>query len=773
MIGKALVLAVALFLFSCNNKEADTRPGAPQLVPEPKEMQLKEGKFTFSENTKMVLEAQEGVGAGELLRQLIEQKTTWKLEASKELPSENYVVFKVDQTLSEEHYRLEISEEKIEILASGVSGFVHAVQSIRFLLPAEIASEKNPTAKLTVPALSINDGPRYEWRGFMMDVSRHFFEKDYVLQVIDRLSMLKINTLHLHLVDDQGWRLEIKKYPKLTKVGGFRADHEDKHWNARPTPESGEEATYGGYYTQEEIREIVAYAEKLGINIVPEVEMPAHVMSALAAYPEISCFGREIMVPSGGVWPITEIYCPGKESTFVFLEDVLSEVMDLFPSKYIHIGGDEATKTNWEKCPDCQRRMQEEGIANVEELQSYFIRRMERFISSHGRVLIGWDEILEGGLAPGATVMSWRGVQGGWEASAQGHDVVMTPGSHVYFDHYQGDPDTEPVAFGGYTTLSKVYEFDPVVDSMTVEQKKHVLGGQANLWSEYIPDSGHSAYMMFPRLVALSEVLWSPKEKLSWEGFSEKLKQNILPRFDATEINYAKSGYAVTAVTEVDLASKNLHVSLENEFPDTEIRYALDDETLAESSAIYTDPIALTGTTTLKAAVFENGERPGAVLEKTFRFHKAVGKEVRYEPVNHDSYRGPEEIGLVNVLRGGLNFHDGQWQGWLVDDVEIGIDLDELTEIKKVSVGTMENQGSGIFFPLKVSVSVSENGEDYHSFGNFSREFEANGKPELGDFSIDLEEPVKARFLKIEVDNISHPPQGGEAWLFIDEIIVE
>ncbi len=744
-----------------------------QIVPEPKKISFKDGEFTFNENTKLVLTNPAAHNAAELLQKIFKKASDKSLLIVEENPAKNFVLFQKDETLEDEYYQLDVSREKIEISASGLSGFVHAVQSIRFLLPSEIESKGNSSVKFTVPALSINDGPRYEWRGFMMDVSRHFFEKDYVLKVIDRLSMLKMNTLHMHLIDDQGWRIEIKEYPKLTEVGGFRVDHEDKHWNARPTPESDEEATFGGYYTQDEIKEVVAYAEKHGINVVPEIEMPAHVMSAIAAYPELSCFGDEIMVPSGGVWPITEIYCPGKETTFEFLEDVLIEVMALFPSKYIHVGGDEATKTNWEKCPDCQRRMREEGLADVEELQSYFIKRMERFISSHDRILIGWDEILEGGLAPGAAVMSWRGVQGGWEASEQGHDVVMTPGSHVYFDHYQGDPDTEPVAFGGYTTLSKVYEFDPVVDSMSVEQRKHVLGGQANLWSEFVPNNEHSEYMMFPRLVALSEVLWSPEEELSWKGFSEKLKENILPRFDAMDINYARSAFAVTAETEVDLESKNLSVSLENEFPESEIRYTLSDEALYKTSEIYSEPIELSETATLKAALFENGKQIGAVLEKTFSFHKAMGKDVSYAPIYHDSYKGPEDVGLVNVLRGSLNFHDGQWQGWLVDDVEIVLDLERSTKIKKVSVGTMENQGSGIYYPLEVSVSISEDGNKYRSVGSFSRQFKENGNPELKDFSIRLEKPIEARFIKVEVDNLGHPPRGGDAWLFIDEIVIE
>ena len=294
------------------------------------------------------------------------------------------------------------------------------------------------------------------------------------------MAMLKMNVLHFHLVDDQGWRIEIKKYPKLTEVGAWRVDQEDKHWDGRYTPAADEKGTYGGFYTQEELKELVAYAATKNIEVIPEIEMPAHVSSAIAAYPELSCHERPIGVPSGGVWPITDIYCAGKENTFQFLENVLTEVMDIFPSKYIHVGGDEATKTNWKACPHCNKRMKVEGLKNAEELQSYFIKRMERFINSKGKKLIGWDEILEGGIAPEATVMSWRGVAGGIEAAKQGHDVIMTPGSHCYFDHYQGPQNEEPLAWGGYTPLSKVYTFDPVVDTMTPAEAKHVLGRQAH-----------------------------------------------------------------------------------------------------------------------------------------------------------------------------------------------------------------------------------------------------------------------------------------------------
>ncbi len=762
-----------LLLSGCaENSERIFSEDEVNIIPLPREMKLNQGSFRITEETIFVIENEDQKEIVELLNSRFQKAAGLEMKVTEDSPEKNSIRLKTDPDLKAEAYRLEVDDENILISASSASGYIYGLETLRQLLPKEIESqEKVKNVVWEVPQIQIYDEPRFEWRGLMLDVSRHFFEKDYVLKVIDRLAFLKMNTLHLHLVDDQGWRIEIKKYPKLTEVGGFRVDQENLPWNSRPTPEKGQEATYGGFYTQEEIKEIVAYAQQRGINVVPEIEMPAQVMSAIAAYPELSCGGNEIMVPSGGVWPITTIYCPGKESTFQFLENVMLEVMELFPSKYIHVGGDEATKTNWETCPDCQKKIAEEGLSGVEELQSYFIKRMEKFLSSHGRILIGWDEILEGGLAPGATVMSWRGIQGGWEASKVGHDVVMSPGSHAYFDHYQGNPDSEPLAFGGYTPLKKVYEFSPVVDSMSVKQKEHVLGGQANLWSEYIPTDSHSEYMMFPRLIAMSEVLWTPEEKLDWEDFSERLPK-LLPRLDIMDINYAKSAFDVNAEVEAYLDKKELQLKLKTEFPNSEIRYALGEEKLDSSSKIYKNPISLNKSTNLKAAVFEGEHIQGDTLVKEFRFHEAVAKRTEFEPLFDSRYSGKGKSTLVNVIRGSKNFHDGQWLGWLGEDVEIDIDLGESIEIEKIKVGTMENQGAGIYYPVKITAWISSDGKNFNQVGEIKRGFENNGLAELNDFEIPTE-LLEARYLKIKVDTYKGLKQNGRAWLFLDEIIVE
>lgn len=605
----------------------------------------------------------------------------------------------------------------------------------------------------------------------MLDVSRHFYGKDYIKKIIDGLAMHKMNVLHLHLVDDQGWRIEIKKYPKLTEVGGWRVDQEQLAWNGREKVTANEKGTYGGFLSQEDLKEIVQYAAQNNVEVIPEIEMPAHVSSAIASYSFLSCNETPIGVPSGGVWPITDIYCAGKESTFEFLEDVLIEVMDIFPSQYIHIGGDEATKTNWKNCEHCLRRMEAEGLHDMDELQSYFVKRMEKFINANGKKLIGWDEILEGGLAPDATVMSWRGVKGGFEASAQGHDVVMTPGTHCYFDHYQGPQNQEPLAIGGYTPLSKVYQFDPVVDTMTSEQAAHVLGGQANLWSEYITSEEHSEYMIFPRLAALSEAVWSPKELRDWNDFSARLPA-LFKRYDYRDINYAKSAYLITSKAEINLESKILSLSLQSEFANADIRYVLGDGYLNKNSIKYKNPIDLATTTSIKAAVFKSDTIFGKPFTDTIRFHKAVARSVKYVKPNSTKYKGAGKFNLVNAIRGTKNFHDGQWQGWLNDDMEVVIDLLREESIHQVTVAALENQSPWIYFPIAVEVYVSDDAVSFKKVGSIKRSYVQSSNAELKDFVVNFEE-LKTSYVKVIAINLKESPKGRGVWMFIDEILVE
>ncbi|WP_111308339.1 glycoside hydrolase family 20 protein [Confluentibacter sediminis] len=783
-----ILIAILVTVFcSCAKQKVFTEKDI-QIIPKPVELKLSEGTFEFSEDTKFVVANAFQEEISGVLISKFEAATGWEPEMTHVAPKSNYIQFNVDDTLKEEAYQLTVTKDRVIITAKDNAGFIYGFETIRQLLPAAIESKAVVSnIEWVIPALTIKDQPRFQYRGLMLDVSRHFFNVDYVKKTIDRLAMLKLNVLHLHLVDDQGWRIEIKKYPKLTEVGASRNGTIVGHYPGIKNDNKIE----SGFYTQEQIKDIVAYATNKNVTIIPEIELPGHSSAAISAYPYLSCFPDEptsvphnmmskaskelqekgqvkIVQESWGVFK--DIYCAGKEDTFLFLENVLNEVLPLFPSKYIHIGGDEAIKPHWKICPNCQKRIKDEGLKDEHELQSYFVKRIEKFINSKGKKIIGWDEILEGGLAPQATVMSWRGTAGGIEAAEQGHDVIMTPGTYCYFDHYQGPQNEEPLSIGGYLPISKVYEFDPVVETMTPEEAKHVLGGQANLWAEYIPTTEHSEYMIFPRLAAMSEVLWSPKESRDWDDFSSRI-ETMFKRYDYLGINYAKSMYLITSKVSVDLDKKAVYISLKNEFPNADIRYVLGDKPMDETATKYTDSIALNETTIVKASLFKNNKPVGKVFTDTIKFHKAVAHKVTYLTPYSDNYKGAGAFGMVNALRGTENFHDGQWQAWLGDDMGIIIDLEKEQTIHQVTVGSIESQGSGIYFPTSVKVYVSEDGESYKEVGYIERPFAINSKTELKDFKIDFD-PIKAKFVKVMATNLKTTPSGGDAWLFVDEILV-
>jgi hexosaminidase len=438
----------------------------------------------------------------------------------------------------EEGYQLSVTEETVSIEAPTSDGLFYGMQSLLQLLPAQIYQTDYTLVpqdtEWTIPGVEIEDYPRFAYRGMHLDVGRHFFPVDFVKNYIDLLAMHKMNRFHWHLTEDQGWRIEIKQYPKLTEVGGWRDSTMVGHYTA----ERYDNKKYGGYYTQEEIREVVNYAKKKHVTIIPEIEMPGHASAALAAYPELGCVeGKNYKVKS--TWGVFEdIYCP-KEETFTFLENVLTEVIELFPSKYIHIGGDEAPKKQWEESDLAQQVIEREGLEDEHDLQSYFITRIEKFLNKHDREIIGWDEILEGGLAPNATVMSWRGVKGGIEAAQKQHNVVMTPNSHLYLDYYQANPNSEPLSIGGFITLEKTYSYEPVPEELSEEESKYILGAQGNIWTEYIHSGEKVEYMAYPRASALAEINWSPKEKRNWDSFWQRL-QTQFKRFDILGVHAAE-----------------------------------------------------------------------------------------------------------------------------------------------------------------------------------------------------------------------------------------
>ncbi|WP_205503755.1 beta-N-acetylhexosaminidase [Rufibacter psychrotolerans] len=510
------------------------------IIPKPVKLEEREGEFTLNKKTTIYLSSATAdlKKATDFLSDLVRNATGNPLMYTDKAAKKNSIHVSLDSSIThQEGYELTVSSKSIQIKAKTPAGAFLAVQSLRQLFPADIEASTN-LKRFTIPAVHIQDEPRFAYRGVMLDVARHFMPLNFIKKYIDLLAFYKINTFHFHLTEDQGWRIEIKKYPKLQQVGAWRKETLIGHNNDKPRQYDGKR--YGGYYTQEELKELVKYAQDRFITIIPEIEMPGHSQAALAAYPELGC-SPDANYEVATHWGIfKDIYCPN-EATFTFLEDVLTEVMAIFPSKYIHIGGDEAPKDAWKKSAYAQEVIKREGLKDEHELQSYFIQRMEKFLNSKGRSIIGWDEILEGGLAPNATVMSWRGEKGGIAAAKQGHKVIMSPSSHLYIDSYQTKAGRkgEPLAIGRYLPLEKVYSYNPVPKSLTPEEGKLVLGAQANLWTEYIPTSDHAEFMSFPRICALAEITWTPLAQKNYQDFLKRLNSNI-QHLDKLKVNYSK-----------------------------------------------------------------------------------------------------------------------------------------------------------------------------------------------------------------------------------------
>jgi hexosaminidase len=528
---------------------------------------------------------------------------------------------------------------------------------------------------------------------------------------------------------------------------------------------------HGGFYTQEDIKEIVKYASERNITIIPEIEMPGHSLAALASYPELSCTGGSFEVSK--IWGVFEdIYCP-KETTFKFLEDVLSEVIELFPGKYIHIGGDEAPKERWKKCKECQDLIKREGLKNENELQSYFVKRIEKFLNSKGKNLLGWDEILEGGLAPNATVMSWRGTEGGIEAARQGHDVIMTPGGFCYFDHYQGDPRYEPLAIGGYTSIEKVYSFEPTPDNLSPEEQKHILGAQGNVWTEYIDSPQKVEYMVFPRICALSEVLWSPKELRDYQNFKQRLL-NHFKILSQLNINYSRAIYDIK--TKVSSIETDDGISLELSPPskEGEMYYTIDGTEPDINSLKYTNPVEIKNSLVFKAAYFENGEKQGNTIQQQFYINNATGKYITLLKEPSKSYNTGGAFTLVDGIKGRIPWYGKEWLGFLGEDMTAEINLGSIQYVSQVTVGVLNAEVSWIYLPKKINIYVSYDGFHYTLLRTANEDDIIKQGREI---KIHFED-IKAKFVKVKAINYGKIPDGKpgggtDAWLFVDEIGIE
>jgi hexosaminidase len=611
-----------------------------------------------------------------------------------------------------------------------------------------------------------------------LDVSRHFFPKEFIKKYIDLIALHKMNIFHWHLTDDNGWRIETDQYPLLTEVAAWRADREGIPWNECQPQRPGEPAKYGGFYTKEDIREIVEYAKQRFITVIPEIEMPGHSSEVFAAYPEYSCSGKKLTVQTGSYWPNTDIFCAGKEGSFRFLENVLAEVIELFPSEYIHIGGDEADKTAWKACPDCQSRIRNEGLHGVDELQSYFVKRIEKYLHSKGKRLIGWDEILEGGIAPDATVMSWRGFEGGIEAARQGHQVVMCPTSHCYFDYYQADPEFQPPGPGGLITVKKVYSFRPVPSELEGEQQRLILGGQGNLWTEYVPTASHAEYMALPRMTALAEVLWSPENKLDWEDFRSRL-QTQFSRFELFNVNYSHGSGKVEAIAVFDQEDIPLAIKLQTEVPGTSIYYSMNGNKPDKNSFKYKYPIIIDDDLTLKAIAYLNDAPLEKFAEYKITNHNMLGKSIHYKENFSERYPAGGRNALNDGLRGSLNYNDGYWQGFNGKNVDVIIDLGDNFVFNSVTSTFLLDQKKWIFIPDVVNYYISQDGQNFQQLGSLTHKIPLNSEnPVTNDFSIKLNKPMKIRSLRLEAVNMGvcpdwHPGKGQKAWIFLDEIVVK
>lgn len=743
------------------------------IIPQPVSLQLKEGSFIIDNNTTLKINP----ASPDLRAAAVFFNAYFKSITGRNLPvntiKKKSMEFRLSRIaeIGEEGYLLNVSPTTVLIRANTKAGILYGLQSLFQTLPAV-----RTNAVLKIPSMDIKDYPRFKWRGMHLDVSRHFFSPALVKEYVDLMASYKINTFHWHLVDDQGWRIEIKKYPNLTGTGAWRVDHTEMVWGTRPQAKEGEAASYGGYYTQDQIKEIVQYAQERNITIVPEIEMPGHSAAAIASYPYLSCSQLPQLPMTGGNYTnISSNYCAGNDSVFLFLQDVLTEVMHLFPSTYIHVGGDEVDKTAWKSCPRCQARIQAEGLKNEEELQSYFIKRIERFLISKHRKMVGWDEILEGGLAPEATVMSWRGESGGIEAAKMNHDVVMTPGTPVYFDHYQGDPATEPLAIGGFNTLKKVYGYEPVPGELNEEQAKHVLGAQANLWTEYITTAEQVEYMVLPRMLALAEVVWSPKETRNWNSFNERL-QSQYRAFDQKGLHYSKGNFKV----EIKPFSQNgqLFVNLLTEAYKGEVYYTTDGQEPSLQSKKYVEPIHIDSTMVLKAVTVVGGKvmstRPA---QQSFTIHKAIGKNVMYTNPVSNYYMADGPNSLTDGVRG-TDAVNQYWHGFAGKDLIAIVDLGSDLSIHRVSMGFLQHYRDWIMMPQWVSFEISQDGKNFREVKKVNNMVSTSEQGSIiKDFVAEFPEQ-KARFVRVTAKVLDalpngHAGEGKPAWIFSDEIVVD
>jgi hexosaminidase len=768
------------------------------IVPTPAMVKMGNGSFIIDRNTKIIASGY-AEKLGEVLHDYIFANYGLTLSAttiSNRGNATNSIIFNHDGKkygAGKGVYVLEIKNNSIVIGAGTEQGMFYGIQTLLQLIELPVTEQRTTNnGRLRIPQLTISDYPRFPYRGMHLDVCRHFFPVSFVKKYIDYLATYKYNTFHWHLTEDQGWRIEIKKYPELIKVGAWR----NGTIIGRYPGKGSDNKPYGDFYTQAEIKEVVQYAKERYIEVIPEIEMPGHSSAAIAAYPWLSCFpAKPTEIPANMIakksveeqkngrvklvqetWGVfDDVFCAGKDSTFKFLENVIDEVIALFPSKYFHLGADECPKAHWKICPNCQQRMKDNNLKDEHELQSWFVQRIEKYLNSKGKTMIGWDEILEGGLAPNAVVMSWRGEAGGIEAAKQKHQVIMTPGNPVYFDHTQSKNE-DSVTIGGYNPIENVYAYEPIPKELTAAEGKYILGAQANMWAEYMEYPSKVEYMMFPRMTALSEVLWSPKEKRDWKDFERRLP-TVLKRLDQQKINFSKAFYDLKAII---IPTQNYHGvlwKLESKNKDSDIRYIFPEGNSIDFK--YDKPILIDNDRTYTAfSKYKDGSSSNQ-LYQSFHFNKATGKKTTLKTEPSKSYPGDGAFTLVNGVQNEKGMSkSSEFLGFNGTDMEATIDLGKDMVVSKIILHTLNQQGSWIYLPSQVEVSFIPFIDTTVITKNAPIESVTQiVKDESNTQIIQLQTPKTCRYIRVYVKNYGiipagKPGAGNPAWLFADEIEV-
>ena len=754
MIPRKILLSMIILsgAYSINSNAQSPSKSIP-LIPLPYEMQSGQGAFIIDSLTTINYTEDDNVSDINIFIDYINTKYGILLTAKKSsAQNKQQINIKNSSDLESDAYRLKIDSAEILIEAGKNAGVFYALQTLKQLLPDSVAKV------LIVPQVVIDDKPRFKYRGMHLDVARHFFNVDAVKKYIDYLAMYKMNYFHWHLTDDQGWRIEIKKYPLLQTISASRKNTLIGHLGDQP--ENYDSVLYEGYYTQQEIKNIVEYAAKRHITIVPEIEMPGHALAALAAYPEYSCTGGPFEV--GKTWGVfKDVFCP-KEETFVFIQNVLDEVCELFPGKYIHIGGDECPKDRWKNCSSCQEFIKKENLGDENGLQSYFTNRIVSYLKKKNKTAIGWDEILEKDIDSDAIIMSWRGYKGGVDAAIKGHDVIMSPASHCYFDMYQSRFSDGRIAIGGYLPVEQVYGFEPVPDVLNESQAQHIIGAQGNVWTEYITNEERLQEMIFPRMAALAEVLWSPNEKRDFKNFSSRLVTHF-KLLEFSNLKYSTALYDINS--RVTPNGKNgIYLELFSNYANGQIYYTLNAAEPSKNYTPFTEKILIDHSLAIQAFVFEDEKIKGKIFSQVFDVNKATGKEVVLVNQPHQEYSRGGAFSLVDGVTGNLPWIPSEWLGFSGKDLDATIDLDSLQTVSNVVVDVLKDEAGKIFLPKEITVFVSINGIDYKLAGKLDS---ANIDSKSRKLSVSFPE-IPTRWIKVIVKNVND-----KDWLFVDEIIIE